>query len=523
MTLSLSGIARPRRAALAQGALPALRGCALLAMLCVAGCAIGPNYRKPAVETPATFKEGVDWQRAQANPQASLSSTWWTVYQDPVLTHLVEQSVKANQSIVAAEAAYRVAQATVDSSVASLFPVVTTGLSATRSGTGAGAAANGVSTTTGSTEVGVRNSVSANVAASWEPDLWGQIRREIESSKESAQASDAQLAGERLSIEASVATDYFALRQADIDIASLKAQQAIDRRILEITRVAYAQGTASNDDILVAQDTLEAVVAALQSTETSREQDEHAIAVLIGVPPASFTLAAQQDYAFSSPAVPLALPSELLERRPDVVEAERTAAAANAKIGVAEAAFFPVLDLAAQGGFEHNTFAHLFSLPSRAWTLGPDLAATLFDGGARSAAVRQARATYDEDVATYRETVLSAFQNVEDNLSSWNHLAQQEGAYSNIYARNKALFASERAQLDAGTASEENLLTQQLTLLQAQQNLKDTQSLLVQSSVSMIKNLGGGWQWDEKKGAAVATAGTTLTAAHTPPATSSSR
>jgi NodT family efflux transporter outer membrane factor (OMF) lipoprotein len=479
----------------ASEARPLRRCAAALALVWLAGCAVGPDYSKPTVDVPAAFKEGVDWQRAQANPQAALTSSWWTVYDDPVLTQLVEQSLKANQSIVAAEAAYRLAQATVDASVASLFPVVTAGLSGTRSGTGPNATTGGVSSTTG-TVAGVHNSVSVNAAASWEPDIWGQIRREIESSKASAQASDAQLAGERLSITASLADDYFALRQADFDIASLKAQQAIDSRLLDITRTAYAQGTASNDDVLAAQDTLELVVAELQTTQTSREQDEHAIAVLTGVPPAGFTLAPRADYAFTTPSVPLVLPSQLLERRPDVVQAERTAAAANAKIGVAEAAFFPVVDLSMQGGFEHNTFAHLFSLPSRVWTLGPDIAATIFDGGARTAAVHEARATYDEAVANYREAVLGAFQNVEDSLSSWNHLAQQEAAYADIYKRNQALFASTQAQLNAGTASEQSLLTQQLTLLQAEQSLRDTQSLLVQASVTFVRNLGGGWQWD---------------------------
>ncbi|QBR00909.1 efflux transporter outer membrane subunit [Paraburkholderia pallida] len=495
-------IARPSHTRLLQPRATLRRCAAALALAWLAGCAVGPDYHKPAVDVPASFKEGVDWQRAQANPQASLSTDWWTLYDDPTLTQLIEQSLKANQSIVAAEAAYRLAQATVDASVASLFPVVTAGTSATRSGTGPSAATGGVSSTTGSVP-GVHNSVSVNVAATWEPDLWGQIRREIESSKESAQATDAQLAGERLSIAASVADDYIALRQADIDIASLKQQQAIDARLLDITRAAYAQGTASNDDVLAAQDTLELVVAALQSTETAREQDEHAIAVLIGEPPASFTLTPREDYAFNTPAVPLTLPSQLLERRPDVVEAERTAAAANAKIGVAEAAFFPVLDLGIQGGFEHNTFAHLFTLPSRVWTLGPELAATLFDAGARTAAVHEARATYDEAVANYRQAVLSAFQNVEDSLSSWNHLTQQETAYAHIYQRNQALFASTQAQLSAGTASEQNLLTQQLTLLQAAQSVKDTQSLQMQSSVALIKNLGGGWEWNEKRGTAV--------------------
>lgn len=477
-------------------ALVALAALAALAALVLAGCAVGPDYSKPSVAIPANFKEGVDWQRARADPQASLSSTWWRVYQDDTLSKLIEQALKANQSIVAAEAAYRLAQATVEANRASLFPVVTAGLSATRSGTGVGAATAGVSNTTG-TIAGVRNSVSVNATASWEPDLWGGIRREIESAKASAQASDAQLAGERLSIAASVATDYFALRQADLDIESLKQQQAIDARILDITRAAYTHGTASNDDVLIAQDTLEVVIADLQATETSREQDEHAIAVLTGVPPTGFSLAPRLDYVFVDPQVPLALPSQLLLRRYDVVSTERSAAAANAKIGVAQAAFFPVLDLSAQGGFEHNAFAQLFSLPSRVWTLGPALAATIFDAGARSAAVREARATYDEDVAAYRGTVLTAFQNVEDSLSSINHLEQQTQAYDNILRRNQQLFASERAQLLAGTASGQNLLTQQLTLLQATQSLRDSQSLLTQGSVTLIKNLGGGWEWNE--------------------------
>ncbi len=459
-------------------------------MVCVAACAVGPNYHKPGVQIPDSFKEGADWQRAQAAPQQSISSTWWRMYQDDNLTQLVESSLKANQSIVAAEAAYRVAIATVQANTAGLFPVVTAGVSYSRTGTGAGAAGN-------TAVSGTYNIAAANVSASWEPDLWGQIRREIESAKASAQATDAQLAGERLSIAASVAIDYLQLRQADFDIQSLKQQQDIYAHILEMTRATYLQGEASNDEVLAAQDNLELVVAELQTTETSREQDEHAIAVLLGVPPAAFTLPPNLSYAFVLPPVPLALPSQLLEQRYDVVSAERTAAAANAKIGVAEAAFFPTLTLSAEGGFQHNTFAHLFSLPNRVWTLGPDLAETIFDGGARTAAVHEAEATYDEDVANYRNTVLTAFQNVEDSLSSVNHLSQEMQAYSKIFQRNQQLFASERAQRLAGSVSEEDLLTEQLTLLQAEQNLKDVQAALAQSSVTLIKNLGGGWQWDD--------------------------
>ena len=484
------------------------RSYAFCMMIGVGACAVGPDYHKPGVQIPESFKEGAEWQRAQVAPQQSISSTWWRMYQDDKLTQLIESSLKANQSIIAAEAAYRVAIATVQANTAGLFPVVTAGVSFSRTGTGGGAAAAAAGSGAGTAAPVTYNTAAANVSASWELDLWGQIRRQIESAKASAQATDAQLAGERLSIAASVAIDYFQLRQADIDIHSLKQQQDIYARIMEMTRATFLQGEASNDEVLTAQDNLELVVAELQNTETAREQDEHAIAVLIGVPPAQFTLPADASYAFVLPPVPLALPSQLLEQRYDVVSAERTAAAANAKIGVAEAAFFPTLTLSAEGGFEHNTFAHLFSLPNRVWTLGPDLAETIFDGGARSAAVHGAKATYDEDVATYRNTVLNAFQNVEDNLSSVNHLNQQTQAYAKIFERNQQLFSSEHAQLLAGSVSEEDFLTEQLTLLQAEQNLKDAQALLTQSSVSLIRNLGGGWQWDDAKGSAADTRNT---------------
>ncbi|MGF6902365.1 NodT family efflux transporter outer membrane factor (OMF) lipoprotein [Paraburkholderia sp. GAS348] len=472
-----------------------LCGCTVAATLMTAGCAVGPDYRKPTIDIPIGFKEGVDWQRAQADPQATLSSTWWREYHDDTLTHLVEEAFKANQSIAQAEAAYRLAQATVAANTAGLFPTISAGISGSRAGAGSGAgAANGSALNSG-----VHNTVTADVTASWELDLWGQIRREIESSKASAQASDAQLAGQRLSIAASVVNDYFELRRADVDIDLLEQQQRIDAGILDMTRASYAQGESSNDSVLAAQDNLEIVIADLQTTKISREQYEHAIAVLTGVPPGKFSVAPEPHYAFVAPAVPLSLPSQLLERRYDVVSAERTAASANAKIGVAKAAFFPNLTLSAQGGFQHSSLANLFSVPNRFWTLGPELAGTIFDGGARTAAVNEAHASYDEAVAAYRQAVLSAFGSVEDSLSSWNHLAQQEHAFADIYQRNKRLFESEQAQVQFGTASQQSLLTQQLTLLLAQQNLADTQASLTLSSVTLIKNLGGGWGWDEAK------------------------
>ena len=474
-------------------------GLALVLATSLAACMVGPDYRKPEVQMPQGFKEGVDWQRAEANPQAAISSTWWRMYGDDKLNSLVEQALQANQSIASAEAAYRVALATVEEDRAGLFPVVKAGISGARSGGNIGA----LEASSGSSSVGAGNSLVASGTVSWELDLWGQIRRQIEQAKANAQSSDAQLAGERISIAASVATDYFQLRQADFDIHSLKEQQDIDSQILSMTQTGFKVGEASNDDVLTAQENLETIIADLQATETTREQDEHAIAVLTGVPPESLTIAPDPDYPFLEPAVPAALPSQLLERRYDVVSAERTAAAANAGIGLAEAAFYPSLTLSAQGGFAHNTLAHLFTVPNRFWTLGPELAETIFDGGARTAAVHGARATYDEDVANYRNTVLTAFQSVEDSLSSMNHLRVQASAFEKVYDSSSRLFASEQAQFDAGAVSQQNLLTQRLTLLEAKQNLRDTQALLAESNVALVKNLGGGWQRDDAQMASV--------------------
>jgi NodT family efflux transporter outer membrane factor (OMF) lipoprotein len=473
-------------------------GVAFIVATSLAACMVGPDYRKPEVQVPQGFKEGVDWQRAEANPQAAISSTWWRMYGDDNLNGLVEQALQANQSIAAAEAAYRVALATVESQRAGLFPVVKAGVSGARSGGNIG----GLAASSGSAAA-AGNSVVASGSVSWELDLWGQIRREIEQAKANAQSSDAQLAGERISITASVVTDYFQLRQADFDIHALKEQQDIDSRILAMTQTAFREGEASNDDVLNAQENLETIIADLQATETTREQDEHALAVLTGTSPASLNIASDPDYPFIVPAVPPALPSQLLERRYDVVSAERTAAAANAGIGLAEAAFYPSLTLSAEGGFAHNTLAHLFTVPSRFWTLGPDLAETIFDGGARTAAVRGARATYDEDVANYRNTVLTAFQSVEDSLSSMNHLRAQASAFAKVYDSNSRLFGSQQAQFDAGAVSQQSLLTQRLTLIQAEQNLRDTQALLAESNVQLVKNLGGGWQRDDAEVASV--------------------
>lgn len=465
-----------------------LRFSVLLISLMLGGCMVGPDYQKPAMQLPQSFKEGAQWRRAASNPQGAMDSQWWLAYQDPVLNDLVARSAKANQSIVAAEAAYRLAQAQVASSRAGLWPTVGVGLSGSRGEGGDGTSSSSTAST------GVKNSVSATLTASWEPDLWGQVRRGIESSQAAAQQSDALLAGVRLSISSSVASNYLALRQMDIDVRLLQQQQTINQQLLDMIQAQFTQGVATNDQLLVAQDQLTTSIAGLQTSLRDREQYEHALAVLVGVAPSEFSVAPRTDFTFVVPRPPLTLPSTLLQRRPDVVAAERSAAAANAKIGVAEAAFFPSLDLTAELGYRGSALGGLFSLPNRIWTLGPALAQTLFDGGAREAAVKQAEASYDQIAATYRGTVLSALQNVEDNLSAINHLQTQADAFQQVYQRNQQLFGSQEAQLRAGTVSREAVLTQQLVLLQAEQSLRDTQGQLSQGSVALIQSLGGGWQ-----------------------------
>ena len=477
----------------------ALRACAACAALALAACTLGPDYVRPSIELPDHFKEGFDWQRAHPAEAESLHDDWWRSYHDAVLDGLVDRALQANPSIAQAQAAYRVSQAAVRVSAAAYYPTISAGLGASRTGFGATAplAAGAIP--------GVRayDLTSLSVGASWEPDLWGSVRRSVEAAQAGAEASDAQRAGVRLSITAALATDYFALRQADADIALLQQQLDIATRLRGMIVGARAQGGASDDDVLAAGNVLEAIAAAHQALQALREQDEHAIAALLGVAPAAFSLAPQPDYVFSAPPLPATLPSQLLERRYDVVMAERTAAAANAKIGLAKAAFFPNLTLSAQGALDSASLAHLLSYSNRVWSLGSSLAENLFDGGARDAAVEAARASYDADVAYYRNTVITAFQGVEDALSSVHHLDEQAATQARLLAANRTLYEHARDQWQAGAASEQSALDARLVLLQSQQAENDTRAAWARSSVALIMNLGGGWQW---KPAPVATA-----------------
>lgn len=391
----------------------ALAACAL-----VSACAVGPDYKRPDAEVPQQYKEAGDWKVADPS-DAIARGKWWEIFNDPQLNALEEQVAAANQNILVAEAQYRQAQALVQSAQASFFPTLGANASATRSRSVRTSVNPDGSLSTGNPSL--LNSQSLSLNASWELDLWGRIRRTVESNKASAQASAGDLSSALLSAQATLAQNYFQLRVTDTQKAVLQRTVANYERFLKLTQNQYAVGVAQRSDVLTAQTQLKQSQALLLDTEVTRAQLEHAIAVLIGKPPAEFSLAPATAASAADlpalPAIPLEVPSAVLERRPDIAAAERRMAAANAQIGVAKAAYFPTLTLGASAGLAANTLTRLATLPSRVWSIGPTLAATLFDGGARAAAVDKAGAAYDASVATYRQTVLGAFQDVEDNLS----------------------------------------------------------------------------------------------------------
>ena len=467
----------------------ALAACALLS-----ACAVGPDYKRPDTEVPQQYKEAGDWK--VANPSDAIArGKWWEIFNDPQLNALEEQVAAANQNIAVADAQYRQAQALVQSAQASFFPTLGASASATRS--------RSVRTTVnpdGSLSVGnpsLQNSQSLSLNASWELDLWGSIRRNVESNKASAQASAGDLSAALLSAQATLAQDYFQLRVTDTQKAVLQRTVADYERFLKLTENRYAVGVAQRSDVLTAQTQLKQAQALLLDTEVTRAQLEHAIAVLIGKPPAAFSLApskATNVYELPAlPNIPLEIPSAVLERRPDVAAAERRMAAANAQIGVAKAAFFPTLTLGASTGLAANTLTHLATLPSRIWSIGPTLAATLFDGGARSAALDKAGAAYDGSVATYRQTVLGAFQDVEDNLAALRWQTKEFDVQADAV---KA--AQEAAQLylnryRAGTVSFLDVITAQGTAYNAERTLLTLQGKQYSAAVLLVKALGGGW------------------------------
>ena len=453
---------------------------ALVSVL-LSACAAGPDYLRPTVDTPAAFKELGDWKPAE--PREPAADHWWTAFGDPVLDDLQARLEISNQNLRAAEAAYRQALALADAARAAWFPAINASAGATRSASSAATATSG--------NAPARNSFSVGATVSWELDVWGRIARTVEGADAGLAASAADLAAARLSARATLAQTYFQLRAAERQQALLDASVDAYARALELTRNRYAAGVAGKADVAQAESQLRSTRAAALDASLSRSQYEHAIAVLLGLPPAGFTLAPS---AAPLPVAPVAvtLPSALLERRPDIAAAERRVAAANAAIGAAQAARFPVLGLSGNTGFRNARIEDLLTVPSRYWSLGPTLAAAIFDGGARKAAVGQAQAGWEKAVATYRQTVLTAFQEVEDNLASARLLeaaAAEQAAAVTAAAEAETIAVN---QYRAGTVSYLNVVTAQAAHLAARRSANDIATRRLLAAVQLAKNAGGG-------------------------------
>jgi len=456
------------------------RALLLPAGLALTACSLGPDYVRPSAPTPAHFKEAKGWKFAR--PLDTFDrGPWWSVYRDPRLASLLSQVEISNQTVIAAEAAYRQARAIVRESQAGYFPTVTNSYSA------AGAHQGG--NTTGIATTSLTFNPVAN--ATWDLDVWGRIRRTVESSAAVAQVSAADLANAKLSAQATLATAYFDLRTMDSLKALLDRTVVEYRKTLEITQNQYKAGVVSKADVITAQTQLLATQAQAINTGVARAQYEHAIAVLIGKPPAALTIA-PSALARSVPHVPVSVPSILLERRPDIAAAERELQAQNALIGVAVANFYPDISLSGMFGFAGATPLPI-SAAAEAWSLIGTASQTVFDGGLRSAQLAAARASYQQYVALYRQTVLTAFEQVEDQLAALRILEQE------LQKQEAAVIASRQAvqiylnQYRAGTVAFTTVVTAEAIQLADEEAALATRQSLFVASVALIEALGGGW------------------------------
>lgn len=456
---------------------------ALAALL--AGCAVGPDYQRPDIDVGTAFKEGQQtvpgWRPAQPADTVARGQ-WWTIYGDPLLDGLMTRLNSANQTIAQAEANYRQAQALVGVARAGFFPTVGAGAGVTRSGGG---------TSSGSASVGNQYSLTGNV--SWELDLWGRLRRELESSRASEAASAADLASARLSAQAALAQNYLQLRVLDEQKRLLQATVQAYERSLTLTRNRYDAGVAGRADVAVAQTQLESTRAQLVDLEWQRGQYEHAIAVLVGTAPSQFSLP-PVTFTQQLPEIPVGLPSALLQRRPDVAAAERRAAAANAQIGVAQSAWFPDLTLSASGGFRSGQFADWLTAPARFWSLGPALALTIFDGGAREAQIASARAAYDAQAAAYRQSVLTALREVEDYLVQLRVMAEEQQVQRRALESARESLRLTRNQYEAGLVDYLSVAVVEATALASERNAISLLGNRLIASVQLVTALGGGWE-----------------------------
>ena len=466
------------------------RGIVMIGLVMLFGCAVGPDYQRPSVPVPAAFKEMKGWKEAEPR-DAGIKAEWWTTFSDPLLNSLEEQVSISNQSLAQAEAQYRQARALVQGARANYFPVISTSAAAKRSWQTTGNGGSGTNPT---------DQYSLPLDVGWEIDLWGRVRRQVESGTASAQASAADLQALRLSIQAELAQNYFQLRTADAQKKTLDDMVIAYQKALELTKNRYASGVAAKADVVLAQTQLKSTQAQAIDIGILRAQLEHAIALLIGKAPADFSIPVA-PIAPTLPQIPIGIPSDILERRPDVASAERKMAAANAQIGVAKAAYFPSLTLSASIGYLSTRLADLLTAPSFFWALGPAaLAQTLFDGGARKAQTEQAIASYDATVAAYKQTVLASFQQVEDNLAALRildeeTLVQDEAVNS---ARESVVLTTN--QYKAGIVSYLNVITIQSIALTNERTALGIRGQQLNAAISLIRALGGGWNASELSG-----------------------
>lgn len=465
-----------------------------LSLAALAGCTVGPNYHRPAAPDSPAFKEAqgpvaAGWQVGQPGDGID-KGAWWSMYHDAVLDGLETQVAQSNQTVKEYEAAYRQAHEVTAAARAAFFPTVGVTATGTRAHTAGALSTSG--TGTGNTA----NSFQGGLEASWVPDLWGKTRRTVESDRDLAQASAADLANARLAAQASLAQDYFQLRVLDAQSGVYATMIASYRQFVRITQVQFQQGTQPQSALLTAQTQLLDAQAAQQALGVQRAAMEHAIAVLVGKAPSQLSIAAA-DAALAPggevPVAPVSLPSTLLQRRPDIAAAERRMASENALVGVATAAYFPTVTLSGEVGTAASTLGGLFGAGAGLWSLGGSLAETLLDFGARHAQVQAARAAYDEQVATYRQTVLTAFQGVEDQLAALRIYAQE---YETL--RQAEDNAHRTTQLDlieykAGTVDYTTVITAQATELNDRINRLTVLQERLQASALLVEDLGGGW------------------------------
>ncbi len=451
--------------------------------LTLAACAVGPNYRLPTAPTAPAFKENQGW--APANPATiSADQPWWSIYNDPVLDGLERQVVVSNQNLKAAIAAYQAAQQIVAADRGSLFPQVNATGSATKERISSGGAH-------------VTETIyDAGAQASWTLDIWGRIRRQVESDVARAQASAADVTAAELSAQVALAEDYFQLRAAEQEERIYATYLDDLENALEITENQVAAGIVTLADVYAAQTQLESTQAADNTVRVTRSNLEHAIAVLTGKPPEELSLA-EGTFTTIVPVVPTGLPSELLERRPDIASSERAVASANALIGVAESAWFPSLTLSGNYSYQSTAISRLISASNSLWSFGPSIAENLFAGGTTLAQTREARANYEEAVASYRQTVLSAFQSVENDLTTLRVLEESNGLQVTAVDAAQQSEALTLNQYKAGIVAYTSVITVQTTRLQSEITLLSLQNQQLVASVDLISQLGGGWSAGE--------------------------